>query len=172
MTARHGTATFSIRRPVDSDRAAMYAFIAHDAAGTPYADVPLYFLRLALDGRVTESRAVVAERDGEVLGFALYGEVAGAVGTGRVHFVGVTASSRLNAVGVGLCEAAVADLAAAGARMVVAELPDDALLVSGRALLARCGFAEVARVPDYYRDGVALVVLARPTEKHPGEPGR
>ncbi len=142
----------------------MDAFIAHDAAGTPYVEVPRYFLRLALEGRTAESRGIVADRDGEMLGFALYGDVAGAVGTGRIHFIGVTASSRLNAVGVSLCDAAVDDLAACGARIVVAELPDDPLLVSGRALFARCGFTEVGRVPDYYRDGIALIILARPTD--------
>jgi ribosomal protein S18 acetylase RimI-like enzyme len=171
MTERRGASRFDIRRPVDSDRAAMNSFISHDVAGTPYAEVPLYFLRLAREGRAAESRGVVAERDGEMLGFALYGEVAGAVGTGRVHFIGVTASSRLNAVGLALCEAAVADLAAGGARLVIAELPDDPLLVSGRALLARCGFTEVARVRDYYRDGVALVILARATESAPANRG-
>ena len=161
---RRDAAGVSIRFHIDSDRGAMNAFIAHDAAGTPYVEVPRYFLRLALEGRTAESRCIVAERDGEVLGFALYGDVAGAVGTGRIHFIGVTASSRLNAVGVSLCDAAVNDLAAGGARTVIAEVPDDPLLVSGRALLARSGFMEVGRVPDYYRDRIALIILARATD--------
>jgi hypothetical protein len=33
-------------------------------------------------------------------------------------------------------------------------------------LLARCGFSETARVADYYRDGVDLIVLQR--EVHDG----
>ena len=160
MSAQGG-AGFSIRRAVDTDRSVMNAFIAHDLAGTSYTEVPAYFLALALEGRSDESRAIIAQRDGEVVGFALYGKVAGSVGTGRIHFVSVSASSRLNAVGVQLCEAVVGDLADAGARIVIAELPDDPILVSGRALLARCGFSEVGRVPDYYADGVALIILAR-----------
>jgi ribosomal protein S18 acetylase RimI-like enzyme len=159
----HGGAEFTIRRAVDTDRSVMNAFIAHDLAGTSYTEVPAYFLALALQGRSTESRGIVAERDGEVVGFALYGEVAGSVGTGRIHFVSVSASSRLNAVGVHLCDAVVSDLVGAGARIVIAELPDDPILVSGRALLARCGFSEVGRVADYYADGVALVILTRST---------
>ena len=157
----HGATGFGIRRAVDTDRNVMNAFIAHDLAGTSYTEVPAYFLALALAGRSDESRGIVAERDGEIVGFALYGEVAGSVGTGRIHFVSVSASSRLNAVGVQLCEAVVGDLVGAGARIVIAELPDDPILVSGRALLARCGFSEVGRVPDYYADGVALLILAR-----------
>src|SRR5262245_40051447 len=149
------------RRAIDTDRAAMRTLVDHDLAGTPYADAVEYFLRLAGDGNERESRAIVAERAGEVAGFALFGEVAGAIGTGRMHFVSVTASARLHAIGVGLCEAAVADLISAGARLIVAELPDAPLLSPGRALLARCGFSETARVPDYFRDSTDLVLLLR-----------
>jgi hypothetical protein len=42
---------------------------------------------------------------------------------------------------------------------VVAELPDEEATIPGRALLARCGFREESRVPDFYREGVALVFL-------------
>ena len=149
------------RFAVDDDRAAMRALVEHDLAGTPYAAVAEYFLRLASDGADNESRAIVAERAGDVVGFVLFGEVAGAIGTGRVHFVSVTASARLHAIGVGLCEAAVADLASKGTRLLVAELPDEPLLSPGRTLLARCGFAETARVADYFRDKTDLVVLLR-----------
>ena len=38
-------------------------------------------------------------------------------------------------------------------------MPDEAAFEAGHALLEKCGFASVARVADYYRDGVALVVM-------------
>jgi ribosomal protein S18 acetylase RimI-like enzyme len=155
------SAAASYRPAVDADRAAMRALVEHDLAGTPYAAVLTYFLRLASEGAAHESRAIVAECAGEVVGFALFGEVAGASGTGRMHFVSVTASARLHAIGVGLCEAAVVDLVSKGARLIVAEVPDEPLVLPGRALLARCGFVETARVPDYFRDGTDLVVLLR-----------
>lgn len=155
------TAHVAYRAATGSDRATLHAFVAHDVSGTTYAEVPLYFLTLALEGRGTESRAIVAEHEGEVVGFVLFGEVAGAIGTGRIHFITVTASARLHAIGAGLCEMAVADLVAHGARIIVAEIPDDPAVMSGRALLARCGFEEEARIADYYRDGVALLVLRR-----------
>jgi L-amino acid N-acyltransferase YncA len=160
MRQRRSSAV-AYRLAVDDDRAAMRALVEHDLAGTPYATVAEYFLRLASDGAENESRAIVAEHAGEVVGFVLFGEVAGAIGTGRVHFVSVTASARLHAIGLGLCEAAVADLASKGTRVLVAEIPDEPLLSPGRALLARCGFAETARVADYFRDRTDLVVLLR-----------
>lgn len=155
------SAAAAYRRAVDTDRPAMRGLIDHDVAGTPYATVVEYFLRLAADGNENESRAIVAERAGEIVGLGLFGEVAGAIQAGRVHFVSVTASARLHAIGVGLCEAAVADLVSAGARLIIAELPDEPLLSPGRALLARCGFSETARVADYFRDGVDLIILQR-----------
>ena len=166
MSAFASTATVVVRPLVDCDRTAGRSLVDQEAAGTPYADVVGYFLRLAFDGRAEESRALVAERAGDIIGLALFGEVAGAVSTGRMHFVTVTASARLHAIAGGLCEAAVADMAAKGDRLVVAELPDDALLTSGRALLSRCGFVEAGRVADYYRDGVDLVVLRRVIDGH------
>jgi ribosomal protein S18 acetylase RimI-like enzyme len=164
VRSRSRAAAVSYRPGSEIDRSALKAFIDRDLAGTSYAEVPLYFLHLALEGRSAESSAVVAERNGDVMGFALYGHVAGSVGAGRLHFISVTASARLNAIGVGLCNAAVASLGAGGARLVVAEVPDDPVLASGHALLARCGFVEAARVEDYYRDGVALMILARSAE--------
>jgi ribosomal protein S18 acetylase RimI-like enzyme len=149
------------RHAVDDDHGVMRALVDHDLAGTPYATVAEYFLRLASDGAANESRAIVAEREGTVVGFALFGEVPGAIGTGRMHFVSVTSSARLRAIGVGLCEAALADLTSNGARLVVAEVPDEQLFLPGRTFLARCGFAEIARVAGYFRDSIDLVVLAR-----------
>ena len=160
MTSFASTAV--LFRPLsDNDRLVVRSLVDQEAAGTPYVEVVDYFLRVALEGRSRESRAIVAERSGEVVGLTLFGEVAGAVRTGRMHFVTVSASARLAAIGGALCDAAVADMASTGCRLIVSELPDDPILTSGRALLARCGFTETARVGDYYRDGVDLIVLSR-----------
>ena len=55
---------------------------------------------------------------------------------------------------------AVSDSARAfGARYVLAEMPDDPALGTVLALLREHGFREEARVPDFYREGVALTFL-------------
>ena len=151
--------TVVFRSALEADRTAIRGLVELDVAGTPYAESVGYFLRLALDGRGEESRAIVAAQHGELIGVALFGAVAGAVGSGRMHFVGVTASARLHGIGTALCEAAIAEMAASGARLVIAELPDEGALAGGRALLNRAGFLEVARVADYCRDGVDLVIV-------------
>jgi ribosomal protein S18 acetylase RimI-like enzyme len=151
-----------VLRPArQADRAAIGLLVEHEVTGATNTEAVAYFLRLALDGRSDESRVIVAEDDRNIIGFVLYGEVAGALGTGRVHFINVTITSRHNSIGRRLCEAATTDLTSRGARLVLVELPDDASSIPGRGLLARCGFVETARVADYYRDGVDLIVFHR-----------
>ena len=162
-------ASAQFRAAREADRGAIEALVDHDVAGTSYAEVVRYFLRLALEGRRGESRAIVAVLHGDVVGVALFGEVAGAIGAGRMHFVGVSASARLHGIGIRLCDAAVADMARGGARLVTAELPDERVLRAGRALLTRAGFSEVARVADYYRDGVDMAIVSRTTDVGRGD---
>ena len=139
----------------------MGALVADDLIGAPYAESARYFLRLAAHDRLNEARALLAERDGEIVGFVLLGAVAGAVGTGRLLLLGVRGDVRRNGLGIDLCMAATAGLEAQGARTVVVEMPEDTSTHGCRAVLERCGFSEAARVADYYRDGVPLVVFQR-----------
>jgi ribosomal protein S18 acetylase RimI-like enzyme len=151
----------AIRPAARTDRVAIEESLARDVGGSPYIEVPAYAIRLAFHGRASESRAIVAENDGSMVGFAVFGEVAGAIGTGRLHFVSVMPTTRRHGIGTRLCEAALADLASRSDRMVVIELPDAPVFAGGHAMVARCGFVETARVADYYADGVDLLVLRR-----------
>jgi len=116
---------------------------------------------MAFEDEANESQAIVAERAGTVVGFGLFGQVAGTIGTARIHFMAVALDERSRGIGSAICEATLARLAEQGARNVVAELPDETAFVSGRALLERWGFAPVARVADYYSDGVAMLIFER-----------
>ena len=162
MTERDTTGRVALRVATRGDRARLAQLVADGAGGTAYREMPLHFLKLALDRRSEdESKALVAVQDGTTVGCVLYGEVAGAVGTGRLHFITVARDARRAGIGRQLCGAAVSDLSSRGARSVIVELPDDGAVAAGHELLASCSFSEAARVPDYYRDGVALIVLHR-----------
>ena len=50
-------------------------------------------------------------------------------------------------------------LRAEGARYISADVPDDPAIGSIVSLLRDSGFEEEARVPDFYREGVALTFL-------------
>jgi ribosomal protein S18 acetylase RimI-like enzyme len=128
---------------------------------TPYIDRALEVLQYAERGHDEEHRALVIARDGTVAALALFGSVAGAVGLSKVHAALVAPSVSLSDVGQRLVRAVLDEARRDGARFIVAELPDDPVMGQARSLLSAVGFEEEARVPDFYRDGVALTLLRR-----------
>jgi ribosomal protein S18 acetylase RimI-like enzyme len=161
MTHRRPATTIVIRPAVAADRSALETLVAETCAATRQAEPATYALRGTFERPTGESQALVAELSGAVVGVALFGDVAGTIGTGRVHFVGTATHAQRRGTGTVLCDRAVQLLTARGARHVVAEIPDDPSMSAARAMLGRCEFTEVARVPDYYSDGVSLVILQR-----------
>jgi ribosomal protein S18 acetylase RimI-like enzyme len=134
-----------------------YAF-----GNTLYAEAPRAALVRALSGAApSEAAGVVATSGGEVIGVAVYGEVAGAAGAGKMHGMAVSSDARRHGVARLLIEALVDDLAARGARFVLVEFPDAPELAVGRTLLEHSRFAEESRIPDFFRDGIALCFLRR-----------
>jgi ribosomal protein S18 acetylase RimI-like enzyme len=101
------------------------------------------------------------DQDERVIGAAAFGLTAGARGAGALHGVAVSSDARRRGVGRRLVHAAEQALHARGARLLVAEVAADPRLHACHALLVACGFAEEARVDDYFRDGVPLVVWCR-----------
>jgi len=133
---------------------------------TLYADAPRGALRAALDSAVTgrdnpEARGLVAVVNNRLVGVAIYGEVAGAIGAGKMHGMAVAPDSQRHGIARALIAAFAAALARRGARFVLVELPDAPELAAGRSLLLQCKFVEEARVPDFFVDGIALSFLRR-----------
>jgi hypothetical protein len=58
-----------------------------------------------------------------------------------------------------LLDAALHDIAARGARLVVVEMPAEPALAPVRSFLLGRGFQHEARVRDFVRDGVDLALL-------------
>jgi hypothetical protein len=108
-----------------------------------------------------EARALVIERDGTIAGLVIFGLVAGASGAARLHALVLNRGVSADDVGGRLTSAAAMIAAAAGARLLIAAVPEDPALGPVPAVLLRNGFREEARVPDFFRDGVALTFLRR-----------
>jgi hypothetical protein len=117
-------------------------------------------LALAERGHDPEHRALLVERDGTVAGLVLYGIIVGTIGAAKVHAAMLAPGVSAN-VGIRLLDAAATQMRADGARFLIAEMPDDPALHAPADLLRTCGFVEESRVPDFYRDGVALCFLRR-----------
>ena len=149
-------------RPLDgSDSTAARALASAALADAPYAEPLLASLDAAIRSGSEEYRALVAHDGDRLAGVIVFGAIAGARGAGRLYLLAVDASARGRGLGPALVHAAFADLGAHGARFVVIELPDEPRLASALRLAQRTGFFEEARVGDYVRDGVGLLVLRR-----------
>jgi L-amino acid N-acyltransferase YncA len=128
---------------------------------TPYIDRALEVLELAERGNDPEHRALVIARDGTVAALALFGTIAGTQRGARVHAAVLAPGVAIEDVGVRLLDAVTAAVRASGAGFLLAEIPDDPALGTTLALFRHHGFHEEGRVPDFYRDGVALSFLRR-----------
>ena len=130
-------------------------------ADAPHGEPLLASLEAAIRSVSEEYRALVADEGDRLAGVIVFGEVAGARGAGRIYLLAVDASARGCGLGAALVHAAFTDLGAHGARFVVIELPEEPRLAPAVRLAARTGFFEEARVGDYVREGVGLLVLRR-----------
>jgi ribosomal protein S18 acetylase RimI-like enzyme len=129
---------------------------------TPYIDRALEVLELAERGNDPEHRAVVIARDGTVAALALFGQIAGTANGAKLYTAVLAPGVRAEEVGPRLMSAVVDTLKAVGMRFLLAEMPDDPAIGNILTLLRHQGFTEEARVPDFYRDGIALSFLRLP----------
>lgn len=127
---------------------------------TPYIDRAVEILTLAERGDDPEHRAYVVARDKTVAGLALFGAIAGTESGFKLHAL-VIELPRGGDVGERLLAAVASAVVASGGRFIIAELADEPALATTIALLREEGFAEVGRIPDYFRDGVPLTILRR-----------
>lgn len=107
-------------------------------------------------GHSDAEHSALGSFDGDELrAFVSYNFVAGADRTGAISCV----ARADEASGIAALSAAVKELSAGGARLIVAELPDHRAMERYAELLALAGFAHEAYVSDYYADGVGMRVL-------------
>jgi len=134
------------------------ALVLAEVFGTPYSETPLYALERALALGSQEYRIFKVGGAAELEAVALFGSVAGTVGTARVFLIAPTTGD-MRASAAEALAGAVGTLAREGIRLVIAELPDDPCFDGMRKLLLEFGFQEESRVDDLIRDGVALTFL-------------
>lgn len=148
-------------RPLGSgDSEAVRALVLGALGVTPYVDRTLELVAAAERGD-PESRALVIERDGTAAALGLFGPVAGASGTWHIAMLLIASGVEPRDVGGALLEGVIGTVRSAGARLLMAELPADAAMGRSLSLLRAHGFRQEARIPDFYRDGVALLFLRR-----------
>lgn len=127
---------------------------------TPYVDRVLELLAEAerADG---DTEALAVERDGTVAALALFGEIVPSNGVWKLHTLLLSELVDAREVGGALLDALVGRIRMHGARYLVAELPADPVYGRALTLLRASAFRQEGRIPDFYRDGVALLFLKR-----------
>lgn len=126
---------------------------------TPYIDRAIEVLERAERGGDPEHRGIVVARDGTVAGLVLFGTIAGTAHAARLHTAVLAPGVMQGDVGARLMRSVQDAAREAGARFILAEMPDDPAIGSVLSLLRDHGFREEARVPDFFREGVALTFL-------------
>jgi len=147
-------------RPIaPEDAAGAHQLLVQRLGVTPYIDRAVEILEIAERGDDPEHRAYVVARDKTVVALALFGSIAGTEAGFKLYTLVV--ESRESDVSKRLLEAVCSSVAASHGRFLIAELADETALATTISLLRANGFAEAGRIPDYYRDGVALTILRR-----------
>jgi len=148
----------NIRAAREDDLAAALALLDWEKGKNSWLDRVTDMLRRSVGNPESETMVCVAERDGEIIGFGVYGQTAGAIATGAIECVLVAPRSRRAGIGHRILAYAIDHLSNRRARVIFAELPGDGTMLRYRALLLSNGFVEEARIDDYYRDGVPQII--------------
>ncbi|HEX6940038.1 MAG TPA: GNAT family N-acetyltransferase [Longimicrobiales bacterium] len=98
---------------------------------------------------------------GDLLGFTLYGPTPCTLGTWDLYWIAVAPDAQGTGVGTLLLQEVERRLADVHARLVVIETSSQAAYAATRAFYRRRGYAEAARVPDFYADGDDRVIFAK-----------
>jgi ribosomal protein S18 acetylase RimI-like enzyme len=125
---------------------------------TPYVDRVLELV-LESTSAQPDRHAYLVERDGTVAALALFAPVAGADRAWHLDALLIAPGVEVREVGGSLLDAVLGQARAHGARLIMAELPADAVIGASLSLLRASGFRQEARIPDFFRDGVALLFL-------------
>jgi ribosomal protein S18 acetylase RimI-like enzyme len=146
-------------RPVSADdHESVRALVIAALGVTPYVDRVLELLANAERGD-PETRALIMERDGTVAALALFGPVSGATGAWELSTLLMAPAAAGRELGRHLLDAVLTVVKADQGRFLLAELPADPVIGTTLTLLRKEGFRQVGRIPDFYRDGVAMLFL-------------
>jgi hypothetical protein len=150
-------------RHLETGDAVRAAMLAEDALrGSPYLDRAREILRAACAGD-PEWRATGAfdPVNGALRAVASFGPVSGASDAWRVGDLLFARDSASRDVADPLIQDVVTAVQRRHARLVVAEMPADETIGFSITVLRANGFRQEARIPDFYRDGVAQLFLRR-----------
>lgn len=152
-----------IRDLRESDRGTLAAIVlgirAFDAADVDVA-MELIDDRLA-KGTDSDYEFVVDAEGDEVTGYACFGHIPLTESSFDLYWIAVSPKHQGRGVGKRLLHAAEEGVRALGGKRVYVETSSSAAYAGARAFYVALGYEEVARLPDFYRDGDGKAVFCR-----------
>lgn len=112
-------------------------------------------------GGGTDYRFVVAADDRGVAGYVCVGPAPMTDGIWDLYWIAVDPARQGAGIGVALLRAAEQLAASSGGRAVLIETASQPSYERTRAFYRRCGYAEVARISDYYRVGDDKIIFRK-----------
>jgi len=149
----------NVRAASFADREAIARCLASDA--TFRADeiaVALELVDGAMGGDPDYALVIAGDPDDRIVGYACFGPTPMTHATYDLYWIVVDAAARGRGVGRALIAAVEDAIRARGGRHVRVETGTSAPYVAARALYARAEYPEIARLPDFYAPGDAMIV--------------
>ncbi|MEO8621049.1 MAG: hypothetical protein ABI625_08280 [bacterium] len=145
-----------VRALLPTNAEAARALIVDQFGGTRFEFRLLEQFDSALRGGEEDVGAVAVDPEtGALCALVVYGIVAGAAGTTKIHVL----AARDTRAAVYLTKTLAEDLSADGVRLLIAEVPDDPAFADMASALSELEFAEEGCVADWFEDGVGLRLM-------------
>ena len=104
-------------------------------------------------GEASHYRFLVAEEDGEILGYACWGPIPGTVASADLYWIVVDPQQQGKGIGAALLNDAEDWMASAGRTRVYVETATRAQYEGTRSFYLACGYKLVAELEDFYAPG-------------------
>jgi acetoin utilization deacetylase AcuC-like enzyme/GNAT superfamily N-acetyltransferase len=105
---------------------------------------------------------VLAERGAALVGYACYGPIHGTKDSYELFWIAVSPEEQRRGLGVQVYARAEAAMRKAGARAIYADTSSSDRYAPTRGFYQRVGFAEEARIADFYAPGDSKIIYAKP----------
>ena len=133
-----------------------------DVFTTDEIEIALELIDIVLDRPAQEDYVVhVYEEGGEVLGYYCLGQTPATNGTFDLYWIAVKPSAHKRGIGAALNAHVEHLIRSEGGRLVIAETSSQLKYERTRRFYLSQGYAQLARVRDYYRVGDDLVVYGK-----------
>ena len=103
----------------------------------------------------------VARHDGEVVGYACFGERDLTKGGYDLYWIAVDPSARRLGVGAALMGRIDSEVRARGGRLIVVETSGTEVYASTRLFYESVGYKKEAVIPDFYKEGDGLMIYVK-----------